>query len=107
MARGVVVAHQPELGNALRSHQKNTLTAVAKAIGEIKQYDFAGWYDQRRSYPGHVYFVPADTMVRGEALRVGIRSADDLFGGVVPHPFVKTKAITHRLVADDAERPDG
>jgi Protein of unknown function (DUF3182) len=29
------------------------------------------------------------------------------FGGVVPHLFAKTKAITHRLVADGAARPDG
>ena len=76
MAQGVVVAHEPELGNALRVHQKDTPTAVAKAIGEIRQYDFGGWYDQRRSYAGHVYFVPGDTMVRDEALRLGIRSPD-------------------------------
>src|SRR5260370_10067898 len=30
-----------------------------------------------------------------------------LGGGVVPHLFVKTKAITHGLVGRDAERPPG
>src|SRR5947209_1830891 len=56
MGPGVVVAYESALGAALRDHQRNTLAAVAKAITEIKQYDFGGWYDQRHSYAGHVYF---------------------------------------------------
>jgi hypothetical protein len=42
-----------------------------------------------------------------EALCVGIRSPNDLYGGVVPYLFAKTKAITHGLVARCAERPLG
>ena len=36
-----------------------------------------------------------------------MRTEDDLFGGVVPHPFVATKAITHPLVEPDAAAPEG
>src|SRR5262249_41659453 len=32
---------------------------------------------------------------------------NDLYGGVVPYPFVKTKAITHGLIEPDAQRPQG
>lgn len=54
------------------------------------------------------YVVPNDTIVGVEmARRWGIESVDDLFGGVVPFPFVATKVITHPLVAGDASRPPG
>src|SRR5262249_22680970 len=42
-----------------------------------------------------------------EASCLGIRSPNDLYGGVVPFLFVKTKAITHCLVDDHAEHPLG
>jgi hypothetical protein len=42
-----------------------------------------------------------------EASSLGIRSPDAFFGGVVPYPFVKTKAITHQLVDGQADRPGG
>ncbi|RYY52556.1 MAG: DUF3182 family protein, partial [Comamonadaceae bacterium] len=41
------------------------------------------------------------------ARRTGIRGEGDLFGGVVPHPFVATKAITHGLPTADAVAPTG
>ena len=51
---------------------------------------------------------PSDTLVGVEAARaLGIGGEHDLFGGVVPHPFVATKAITHPLVAPDAAAPAG
>ena len=42
-----------------------------------------------------------------EAASLGIRSPNDFFGGVVPRPFVKTKAITHQLVSGSADQPSG
>src|SRR5262249_569821 len=56
-------------------------------------------------YSGPLFFVPDDTLLLNEASRLGIRSPNDLYGGVVPYLFVKTKAITHGLVDRDAERP--
>jgi hypothetical protein len=38
---------------------------------------------------------------------LGIRSEHDLFGGVVPHAFVATKAITQPLIDRDAMAPEG
>ena len=39
--------------------------------------------------------------------RAGAERRGDLFGGVVPQPFVETKAITHPLVRPDAVAPVG
>ena len=57
---------------------------------------------------GRVYLVPTDTLIAGaqtDALR--IRGVAHLFGGVVPFPFVATKAITHPLVGAHAVAPLG
>lgn len=53
------------------------------------------------------YLVPCDTLLRAEATALGIEAIDDLFGGVVPLPFVATKAITHGLIDADAQAPHG
>ena len=42
----------------------------------------------------------------GALVAAGAR-VHDLYGGVVPHPFVATKAITHPLVGADAVAPAG
>jgi len=54
------------------------------------------------------YVVPNDTLVSTElAAACGIHSEDDLFGGVVPLPFIATKTISHPLVAAAAAAPAG
>jgi len=106
-ASGVVVIYFSRGGAPLRAHQKVMLTADAQAIARLQRYDFAGQHDHARSYDGHVFFVPDDTLLLDEARSLGIRGPSDLYGGVVPHPFVKTKSISHPLVGKNAQRPDG
>ena len=54
------------------------------------------------------YVVPNETLESLDAARaLGISSVDDLFGGVVPYPFVATKTITHPLVSPQAAAPTG
>jgi len=49
-----------------------------------------------------------DTLVGVDhAQALGIGTEHDLFGGVVPQPFIATKSITHPLVDDNAARPEG
>jgi hypothetical protein len=54
------------------------------------------------------YLVP-DTTIESlaTARALGIRSEQDLFGGVVPFPFVATKTITHPLIDPSAAAPQG
>src|SRR6516225_6937658 len=66
-----------------------------KHITKLKGYEFGGHYDTAHDYSGPLFFVPDDTLLLDEAARLGIHSPNDLYGGVVPYLFVKTKAITH------------
>ncbi len=64
-------------------------------------------HDSAMNCYGNIYFVPDDTLIEDEATCLGIHGPDDFYGGVVPLPFVKSKAITHQLVDRGADRPDG
>ena len=107
MANGTVVLYFSRFGKPLQTHHKVVLDLDAKAIARIKGYKFGGPYDPEHNYSAPLFFVPDDTLLLDEASRLGIRSPNDLYGGVVPYLFVKTKAITHGLVDRDAKRPLG
>jgi len=104
---GIVVVYFSKFGAPLYAHEKATLFDVAAMIATLKGCEMAGSYDAACNHVDKAFFVPDDTLVLDEASSVGIRSADDLFGGVVPYPVVKTKAITHRLISSNAYRPEG
>jgi hypothetical protein len=106
--RGGVVTYSLALPERARSHEEVTGAALSRMLAELKGYAFVGEYDPSRRYRGRMYFVPRDTLVGVEAAHaLGVRSEDDLFGGVVPFAFVATKAITHPLVEPDAPAPEG
>lgn len=100
--RGVVVTHAPDEHDHASEHERITHLAFARQLAALRGYDAPGAYQPGRHGAAHVYFLPCTTLTSGEALALGIRGADDLFGGVVPYPFVATKAISHPLVAPDA-----
>jgi hypothetical protein len=102
--RGIVVTYVPA---AVPGHQRATVGDIARMIAELTGCEFGGEYDPSARYGGRLYFVPSDTLLAEEAHALGIHTPDDLFGGVVPFPFVATKAIVHPLVASDAHRPPG
>ena len=106
-ATGTVVAYPADAGKQPGGHECLTLNAVARALAAIKGYRFAGDYDPARRYEGHLYFVPQETMLANQARALAIASTHDIFGGVVPYPFVATKTITHSLVDDSARAPEG
>src|SRR2546430_13791526 len=105
--RKVVVLYLSRPDESLRTHEGIPLVAVADAIARLKHYRFAGRWDELHRHSGRVFFVADETLLAPEARQLGIESADDLLGGVVPFPFVRTKVITHSLVGDNAERPEG
>jgi Protein of unknown function (DUF3182) len=90
------------------SHEGRTRTGIATRLAELKGFAFAGEYDRATRYDDAVYFVPSDALVGIEAAQaLGIHDEHDLFGGVVPHRFVATKAITHPLFDGNATPPAG
>ena len=83
------------------------LEADARLIAKLMGCEFGGCHEAARNYRNSVFFVPDDVLLCEEAASLGIRSHSDFYGGVVPHPFVKTKAITHQLIGIEAQRPQG
>lgn len=106
--RGTVVRYAGEAAANERRHERASRAWVAARLAALKGYDFGGDYDPRAHYDGPLYFVPNDTLVGiARARELGIQSEKDLFGGVVPYPFIATKTITHPLVAANAFAPEG
>ena len=104
-APGMVVVYSSQPHD---THECVTHAEAARKLAAFLDYEFGGAFDAACNYDAPLYFVPSDTLVQAEAARrLGIRDARDLFGGVVPHPFVATKTITHALHADDAIAPPG
>lgn len=106
-ARTTVAVHFPPSGAPMYTHEKITLSEVAKSIARISGNQFVGDYDPQVHVAARLFVVPSDTLILDEARDLGIHSAHQLYGAVVPYPFVKTKAITHCLVSRQAARPRG
>jgi hypothetical protein len=89
-------------------HERVTHAEIAKKLAALKGFEFADDYDPSCRRSGPVYLVPSQTLIGLDvAHALGIYSEHDLFGGVVPHAFVATKALTHPLVEGDAQAPVG
>ncbi len=88
-------------------HDYLSRSAVAKRLADLLGFPFGGEYEHREGLSSNVYFVPQHTLLMDQARALGIRGEDDLFGGVVPYPFVATKAITHATVSEHARAPQG
>ena len=106
MMQDRVIIYLSRLGAPLQAHERSTLTAVAKGIAQLKHCEFGGCYRAHNAL-GTTFFVPDDTLMHDEAVCLDIGGPQDLFGGVVPYPFVKTKAITHDLIHSRAAQPEG
>jgi hypothetical protein len=104
---GIVVTYAPEAADGLTEHEIAARVAVAKALAGLKGFEFGGGYEPSMRGNGSLYFVPSQTLSSDEARSLGIRSEEDLFGGVVPYPFVANKTIAHPLAGPQAHRPRG
>jgi len=81
------------------------LTHTAERIARLLQYDYGRVGDAVLDAQQRIYFVPDHTLTAVEAERLGVRTERDLFGGVVPHAFVATRAATHAPISADADVP--
>jgi hypothetical protein len=106
-SRGVVLAHVPDPSDPPSVHERITLLEFARRLAALRGCEMGGMYEPSRHYAGPIYFVPSSTLTLDAARTLGIRTADDLFGGVVPHHFVGTKAISHPLVHPGVAAPAG
>ena len=105
---GIVVRYSVLDASRPDFHEHVSRNQTARKLAALKGYEFAGDYDPSKHYGGPLYFVPDDTLIGvAAARRLGIYSECDFFGGIVPHPFVATKTITHPLVDGAAQAPEG
>ena len=102
-----LVVHDATAQDGPPGHDRQSRRNVARRLAEVMGWAFGGEYRDGAAGAAPWYFVPTDALLLAQAHRLGIRGPQQLFGGVVPHAFVATKAITHPLVADDAVAPDG
>lgn len=95
-------------GEPIAFHEEKRHESLARMLAEIKGAGFGGKYNPAASEAAGLYFVPHYTVVGTDAAgSFGIRTADDLFGGVVPKWFLGTKAIVHDVIGSRSVRPDG
>jgi hypothetical protein len=104
--RTLVTLIGPAAGN-VRNHEAVTRREMARRLAGLLGFDFAGEYEPAAARLAPLYFVPGDTLVAPVAAALGIDAEDDLYGAVVPHAFVATKAITHPLPGARARTPPG
>lgn len=104
----IVVVYLNQSAAASRGHENATRHELGRRLAAIKKLEFGGEFDHDKRYDTPLYYVPAETLCRSD-LRddLAIRNEHDLFGGVVPFPFVGSKVITHSLVEPDAAAPEG
>ena len=89
-------------------HDRQSRVNLARRLAGIMGWTFGGNHDDARDEPASTpYFVPQDALPASIAERLGIRGPDHLYGGVVPHAFIATKAITHPLIDPNAAKPEG
>jgi hypothetical protein len=104
--RGTVVLYSCKPRSA-HGHEFLTQREISHRLAAIKEFDFAEEFDPLRRYDRPLYFVPSDTLTSASARKLCVSNEHDLFGGVVPFPFVGTKTITHALPEKHAFAPTG
>lgn len=103
-----VCFHRTNPAASAADHDLLTKARVAEGLAGLLGGDYHGELDVQRPPRGRVYLVPSDTLPDlALAGRLGLRGPNDLFGGVVPFPFVASKVISHPLVASGASAPAG
>lgn len=102
--RTVVLLH---LSDSSEPHDRHTRMAMGERIAALCGCAFAGDFDPQRRYGTGLYFVPDLTLAGERAAALRIAGEQDLFGGVVPFPWMTHKTISHGLVAPEAAAPPG
>lgn len=88
------------------AHERAVHQILGEKLAAMLGCAFLGPYDPARHTRGGYYFLPDETLV-GDQQALGITGPQDLFGGVVPYPFVATKAISHPLIDAPSHVPEG
>lgn len=103
----------PVNNRSVLPYQGVSLVSTADAITQQKlAQQLVKIFQQTEEKPnanlaGSPYLLPIDTLLANEAKTLGIESVHDLYGGVVPYDFVKTKVLSHPLSHSSYTAPEG
>lgn len=96
------------LGEDASEHEIATQQCLAKKLARLLGCEVQETYTHSPAQASQYYYVPHHTLVGPEhAEQLSIDHEQRLFGGLVPHDFVATKAITHGLWNTASQAPDG
>lgn len=98
---GVVILLTDGPGSA---HETQVRSHLAGQLAGLLNLPFKGVRTGRSLIDPGLYVIPDATLV---APQPGIHTERDLFGGLVAHPFMASKAISHPLIDADASAPIG
>lgn len=107
MPCAAVITYETDAHVSPDQHIRAAQQELGRRLASFVGCPFEGAYTPDRVFDDRPYFIPSDTLTAAIADRLRIVGEDDLFGGVVPQPFVATKAITHSLVDPLAAAPAG
>ncbi|MDQ2702373.1 MAG: DUF3182 family protein [Pseudomonadota bacterium] len=88
-------------------HTAATCRDLAARLAVILDHHFGGELERGEVPAPGAYFVPGATLHADQASALGIRSENDLLGGVVPRAFLATKTISHAAIGPEAVVPEG
>ncbi|SDV11627.1 DUF3182 family protein [Pseudomonas mucidolens] len=104
--KNLVVAHS--VCPTAPLHEVNTNLQLARWLARTLGLEFGGSYSAEQHAHLEVYLLPTQTLVGpAQALSLGVKGPEDLWGGYVDHDFICTKAISHGLRSSDAIAPEG
>jgi hypothetical protein len=83
--------------SATQQHDCEAHREVGRMISRLLSWEYEEKLAQLSQPVASRYCVPDQTWGEADAVRWGIANERDMFGGVVPYPFVGTKAICHPL----------
>src|SRR5690606_35426125 len=98
---GVVILLTDGPGSA---HETEVRSHLAGQLAGLLNLPFKGGRTGQSLADPSWYAIPDATLV---APQPGIQTEKDFFGGLVAHPFMASKAISHPLIGPDARAPAG
>lgn len=98
---GVVILITEGQGSA---HETRVRTHLAGQLASLLKLPFTGVQTGITLTDPGLYAIPDATLI---APQPGILTEEDFFGGLVTHPFMASKAISHPLVGPEAVAPLG
>src|SRR3989344_4428728 len=101
-----VVTYTPEgIPEPYNTYIRERNAKVGNYLAEIQGIGFTGEYTGSEQNGEDRFYVPAKTLPSEIAVELGIKTSEDLYGGVVKHAIFATKAVLHPTLYPNSPKP--